>query len=271
MDAILGDLSPAALTTAIEANLYGWRIHFGKLGRCCDDDPPGVKRSITDCPVSLFNSCMETTLAPDQVEPAIRRIIEDGRANGVPLLWWTGPSTRPADLPVRLKENGFTVDEESPGMAVVLDELVERQPAAEGVIVEKVVDEAGFARWAETMMRGFEAPAEALPKGMIWVDVLRQADPQVVMAYIATINGRPVATSLLLFAAGVAGIYGVATLPEARGRGIGRNATQVPLCEARSRGYKVGILQSSPMGFNVYRSLGFREYCRIDSYRWSPE
>jgi predicted acetyltransferase len=64
----------------------------------------------------------------------------------------------------------------------------------------------------------------------------------------------------------VAGIYCVATTPEARGKGIGAEMTLVPLLEARAMGYKIGILQSSKMGEGVYRRLGFGEYGRLASY-----
>lgn len=36
-------------------------------------------------------------------------------------------------------------------------------------------------------------------------------------------------------------------------------------------GLKVGVLQSSPMGVNIYRRRGFEEYCKIDLYSLSLE
>jgi predicted acetyltransferase len=80
-----------------------------------------------------------------------------------------------------------------------------------------------------------------------------------------------VGTSALLLHAGLAGIFAVATIPRARGRGIRKALTLAPLLEARRRSYRVGTLQASPMGFPVYRRLGFREVCSpIEMYLWSP-
>ncbi len=36
-------------------------------------------------------------------------------------------------------------------------------------------------------------------------------------------------------------------------------------------GYRIGILHSLPMGFNVYRSLGFQEYCKFSTYLWTVD
>lgn len=89
--------------------------------------------------------------------------------------------------------------------------------------------------------------------------------------YLGKLDGEPVATSLLFLGGGVAGIYNVATLPEARRQGIGSALTMIPLLEARRQGYRIGILQTTPTGLNLYRRLGFREYCLFSAYFWSPE
>jgi hypothetical protein len=44
----------------------------------------------------------------------------------------------------------------------------------------------------------------------------------------------------------------------------------VGLRDARAEGYRVGVLGSSPMGYGVYRRLGFREYCTLQSHTWDP-
>ena len=88
--------------------------------------------------------------------------------------------------------------------------------------------------------------------------------------YLGRLAGVPVATSALLFAAGVAGVYCVSTVERAGRQGIGAAVTLAALREARDLGFTIGVLGSSEMGYPVYRRLGFIEYCSIGLYKWRP-
>jgi len=269
MDLILRDISPNRLVTAIEENLFSWIPVFGRIWESRVNDPPGVIRSISDIPVSLFNSIMDARLAPENVEAAIQFLVADAEQRNVPILWWVGPSTQPADLAKYLEKYDFSVDDDGPGMAVILENLYENLPMAEGISIHPVQDIETQWEWCRTMAQGFEIPTSKVEFAVnSWHYLVSRVDPVTTRAYLARLNGKPVATSLLQLGGGVAGIYGVATIPDARRKGIGARVTLYPLLEARAMGYMAGILQASEMGFSVYRSLGFVEYCKISSYVW---
>ncbi len=76
------------------------------------------------------------------------------------------------------------------------------------------------------------------------------------------------ATSELFLGGGVAGIHGVTTVSEFRGRGIGTSMTLSPLIDSRNQGYDIGVLFSSEMAVGIYRSLGIQEYGMGYIYLW---
>jgi GNAT superfamily N-acetyltransferase len=269
MNNILQDLSPTSLISAIEENLFSWIPLFGKIWESRVNGPPGVIRSISDIPMSLFNSIMGAVLPEEDVESTIEYVMMDAKARKVPVLWWVGPSTRPVDLGDKLKNSGFSVDDDGPGMAVVLENLNKELQLPEGISIWAAQDDSSWWEWCRTMALGFEIPRAKLDFAVdSWHYLLSRLSSETTIAYIAYLNEKPVATSMLQLGAGVAGIYAVATVPEARRKGVGAQVTRYPLMQARGMGYKVGVLQASEMGYSVYRSLGFQEYCRICSYVW---
>ena len=54
-----------------------------------------------------------------------------------------------------------------------------------------------------------------------------------------------------------AGIYAVATRPEARRLGFARLLTLTALPKARALGHQLAVLHSTPMAEGLYHSLGF--------------
>ena len=157
-------------------------------------------------------------------------------------------------------------------MAVDLRTLPEEAPEIRGLAVVPVEDLEMLRTWGRVAAIGTGFP-ERFHEELVALEDGVGLEPRgrLYTRYIAYQDGVAVATSALLLHAGVAGIFAVATDPQARRRGLGTAITQAPLLETRRRGYRVGTLQSSPMGFQVYGRLGFREVCDpIGLYLWSP-
>jgi GNAT superfamily N-acetyltransferase len=65
---------------------------------------------------------------------------------------------------------------------------------------------------------------------------------------------------------GDCGIWWVATLPEARGRGLAGALLHVALAEARERGMQTTTLQATRLGYPVYERIGYRDLCALEMW-----
>ena len=72
----------------------------------------------------------------------------------------------------------------------------------------------------------------------------------------ARVDGRLVASGESTVLDGVMGVFGIATLPAFRRRGIGSAITSFVLAD-RADEADVAFLDASEIGFGVYRRLGF--------------
>lgn len=261
------DLSPAALVRAIEDNSADLLMEMGRAGGGEQREEPNLRWTIGGSPLDYHNCVVRADLAPTDVQEVLAASVQRMQERGVPGTWHVGPSMRPADLAQRLLAAGFTLGGSEPGMAADLHALREDLPAPAGLRVERVRDETGLATWSRTLAQGFgEGEREATWVAATYRVLGYHADDGPWLHYLARLNGKPVGTSTVFLGAGVAGVYFVMTVPEARGRGIGATSTLAGLRDARRLGYRIGILTSSAMGHSVYARLGFRGYCTIRLY-----
>jgi GNAT superfamily N-acetyltransferase len=271
MDSIVHDVSPESLARANEANLAEGlsacaRAYGGEVV-----DELDLLWCATGIPAAGWNRVLRSQLAPETLDTRIAWVMERARALRTPFLWHTTPTTQPANLDAHLVRHGFTDAGDEPAMGIALARLPDAAQWTADVTIERVNNRTSLEQWARTANEGFGAPAsDAEP---FVAAVLRDAldDTAAAHYYLARLHGEPVATAGLALAAGVAGVFSVATVPAARGRGIGTAITLTPLLDARNRGYAVGVLQASEMGYSVYARMGFSEQFHYRSFYWKPE
>jgi GNAT superfamily N-acetyltransferase len=264
MRGIGSELSPAALAAAIEESHAEFNMHLGRTPRVTMQDRPEMLMVLTSIPHPVFNGVFRARLEPDGLAERIAATLAPFRAAGVPMFWWVGPTTRPADLGAHLQAAGLDPPGSMPGMALDLRTLTEDSPPLAGLTVQPVADMATLRLWGEVVLRSFDMPAALLEPWLETYGPLGVEPP--VRYYLACVDGQPVGGSLMLLGETVAGLFAVGTVPEARRRGVGAAVTRAPLREARDRGYRYAILSASSMGESVYRRLGFVEYCRLETY-----
>ncbi len=260
----------ASAAVAVEANLFAFFQQLSLWPRVELHDDRDCFWTISDLPFPLFNSVMRSRVEDDRADALIEARVTECRRRHVPMLWWTGPASRPSDLRSRLDRHGFLL-EPAFGMAADLraDAPVSRgdDPASE---VEPVDSISTMQQWSRVLCESFGAPQRF---GHAFTDLaaaigLGARSP--FRHFLARVDGQPAATCSLFLGAGVAGIYDVATLPELRRRGVATVVTRAAMREAGAAGCRLAILHSSTSAVGIYRSLGFREVCSIGQHVWSP-
>jgi GNAT superfamily N-acetyltransferase len=271
MSNILTDFSQASMAQAVEANLFAFFQHLGNWPRVELHDGLDCCWTLSDLPFPLFNSVMRSRVPDDRAEVLIESRVAACRSRNVPMLWWTGPSSLPADLRVRLERHGFLL-EPAFGMAADLhaDPPSSAAPGA-AIEVEPVEDAAAMGTWSGVLCDSFGAPRRFGDAFVNLAAAIGLDARSPFRHFLARVDGEPVATCSLFLGAGVAGIYDVATLPERRRRGLGSLVTRTAMNEARALGYRMAILHSSTTGLGIYRALGFRQVCSIGQHVWTPE
>lgn len=210
-------------------------------------------------------------LPPNDLDRKIDQAVSHFASRELPVIWNTGPSTHPPDLETHLLRYGFTEVFELAGMATHLNALNENLRIPTQLEIKPIVDDdETLKQWADTFVAGFNVAGNVEePIYQLFASLL--SDPDIPWyLFLAVLDGKPVATSAMYIGAGVAGIYFVGTIPEVRRRGIGSLSTLAPLKKAVDMDYEIAVLHASPMAVNMYRLLGFQEYCRMGLFAWQP-
>jgi hypothetical protein len=131
---------------------------------------------------------------------------------------WLEPPLQRSDWETFLSEYSFDFSDGTPGMAVDLHTFPETPAMPDGLEIRAVEDKSMLRAWAHVFTIGYGMPPA-------WEDMIFDVWDKMgldfpVRNYLGYLNGEPISTSTVFYSAGVAGIYDVATLPEARGRGL---------------------------------------------------
>ena len=269
---ILQNLASPAIEEAIEANLTEELVSLGRgLPQAELHKTPELVWFFTG--KSGPNGVLWSRFAradKKYINAKIDKMLDYFKARRVPAGWTVGPSTLPINLATFLEARGFRYQDHTQGMAADLLALIEDIPLNQELIIREVEDAETLKILRSIEMTGFGASAElaqnyydsyinvGFGKGTSWHH------------YLGWLHNEPVSIASLFFHAGVAGIYGVATIPEARRQGVAATMTLHTLREARQQGYRIAVLSPTEMSIAIYQRIGFQEYCKLLHYEWSP-
>lgn len=211
----------------------------------------GVFAFATGVPLSLFNGCVVVEPAsPSEFGTAL-----DWLAGlGLPHRLWVSEGLATPLGGVAVAHGYQRGMWPYPGM--VLDPASVPPAPSAGVTVVPV-DESGLDAYHRVFAehgRSMELARQLFSPGFA-------SDPDVQL-FIGRLDGQPVGTSIAMRSGDVGGVYAVATLPDARRRGVGTALTWAAVAADRAWGCETIVLQASEMGFPMYAAMGFRTVVR---------
>jgi ribosomal protein S18 acetylase RimI-like enzyme len=215
-------------------------------------------------PIPFFSGVARTNVDEGEVEATIDRL----QSIGSPFRWWVTPSTRPKELASILRARGFRHAYDAPGMIADLTTVPLDAPLPPGITMRQLTRVDELADWLAVFTVVFSSPEH---EHAVWREAYARCgvgESKPWQHFVAFDGDRPLATTSVHVDGDLAGVYFVATMPEARGRGIGSAVTRAAMRYASDAGATRAALQSSDVGVSVYRGLGFVERCVVSAYEW---
>ena len=261
--------APVDVIAMIEDAFVAQWSHFGTWPGGELHDEPGVLWTETSIKHLPYNAVLRTRIASEDVDTVLESTIARYRARGVAFMWLDHPTASPKDLGRRLRALGLEPVEAATGMSL---EIEDWKPVPTGVRVVEVRSPEHLAAYADLIMRYWEIPPEdqatVRELNRYWSGERARGH-----RYLAfSDDGMPIGKGYLSLAGppGVAAIFGMSVLPEARGRGVGGAITTTMLSRAKEAGCERVVLHSSQAAVGLYRRAGFVERCRLTVYATSP-
>lgn len=204
---------------------------------------PGVSATIAPgCPErSVVNSvCFDDTAALEQALPDLAAAYEEAGVEA----WTVWVPVTDGDSAGLLERAGHVLDSQPLAMAAKLTDVAE-PPDGPFARVGELNDVGPLNDAAYGYPGSFERALAGIPVDEFGV-------------YLATVDGRPASCLLTVDVDADCYISLVATLPEARGRGLAGGLLSHALAEARGRGLRTTSLVATKLGAPIYERLGYR-------------
>jgi hypothetical protein len=153
---------------------------------------------------------------------------------------------------ISLDAAGFSIEGDHPWMVRPPGPRIDLA-GPRSLAIERVVDADALADYELASALGFGSTPQP---AFTWHPPSVLADPRLCL-WRGTLDGRTVSTSMSFVEAGVVGVYGVSTVPEARRRGY---ATALTVAAMTAEPGLPSVLQPSAMAEGLYRELGYQRF-----------
>ncbi len=217
-----------------------------------------------------FNGVVSTKIRAGNLSKVIDPILETFLSKNLPFFWadWSDAGTPGLGDYLSSRNIHFDRFTGMPCMSRGLDNLPELS-LPQAIEILRVESQQDQADWLDVLMEGFNEPAASRTDfQQILANSLIEPNP-VFEHFLARWQGKPCSISTLLKAKHGAGIYHVTTLPQHRGKKLGKALTLAAMQSARRAGYKESVLFATPSGFPIYQQLEFQTVSTVDAFVWS--
>lgn len=211
---------------------------------------------ITGVHDNTYNGVLRTRLADADADRAIFEALERFRMRKIPHLWCIESDDQPADLAQRLEAQGCKQLDAGVGMAADLLTLNEQINPVPGLVVKRVIDEAGLASWFDAHPYFSEDDVPVEIRQSLYISFGFGGD-RPLRFYVAEISGQAVGGFGLFTGSRAAGIYDLNVVSHMQRQGIGTAMTLAALQEARKLEYRIAVLGPTPESIKMYEHLGF--------------
>ena len=198
-----------------------------------------------------------TRLDTSSIEDAIRSTIEFYRGKGGEFEWKVYGHDTPSDIRERLLAHGLVPEDVESVLGLDLDSVPSGFWEPSSVGVERLTDVRQLADVARIEDEVFAEDSFDI------VTVLgneMQETPEGISVYVAYADGVPASSAWIRFHPGkqFAELYGGGTIPSQRGKGLYTALVRARAQEARQRGARFLVVDTSPMSRPILEQRGFR-------------
>jgi GNAT superfamily N-acetyltransferase len=204
-----------------------------------------------------------------ELDELIARQVRAYAERGESFEWKLHGHDRPADLPERLRAAGLVPEEEETVVIAPVAEIAGPPRLPEGVSLRDVTARPDFER-IEALERTIWGEDHGWLPDLLEAE--QRADPEGLAVVVAEARGDVVCAAWARFERGTrfVTLWGGATLPEWRGRGIYRATVAHRANLAAERGFRFLEVDASSDSRPILERLGFTPVTTTTPYVWSP-
>jgi GNAT superfamily N-acetyltransferase len=217
---------------------------------------PGLTYITVPPPSPRFGWVLYTRLDPDAADQAIDSTIDFFKQYQGEFEWKVYWHDTPSDLKERLLARGFVPEELESVVALDLETVPQTFWEPSSANVRRITDPRGLADITRIETEVWDEPFSGLEE-MLGAEM--QATPDQISIYVADAGGEPASSAWIRYYPGrqFAELYGGATVPGQRGKGLYTALVKARAREARQRGVRFLVVDTSPMSRPVLEKLGF--------------